>query len=182
MDARLPDMDGIMNAPDLERSRPRDQEPAGRREIVAIAAAGWGGTRTPSIGRRTSNVEWGKDPMQAEDAGGAPALHTDSAYPTLGDAPGIGRGARRATGTHAQHQPILHSDFCIPHFPQIGAGAPRRRRPAASPQLPAYPTPGDAPGLGRGARRATGNHAQHQPILHSHFCILHFARTDGEAH
>jgi len=53
-----------------------------------------------------------------------------------GDAPGLGRGAcRRGNGL------------------RIGAGVPRRRRPAASPEPGWRQRPGEAPGLGRGACR-----------------------------
>jgi hypothetical protein len=84
------------------------------------------------------------------------------ANPTAGDALVPERGARRATGGQAYHQ--LPRDG--PKDAGGDARGPRGKMPSWGSALPkgnpANPTPGETPGLGRGARRATGDQAYHQ--------------------
>jgi hypothetical protein len=173
-------------------------------------------TRTSNVGRRTSNVEWGKPAMRAEDAGGTPALHTGFADPTPGDALVPERGARRATGDRAylSRQPtrprmragtpaLPGSDLTNPTAGAVAASRPGARRAtgdraylsrqptrprmrAGTPALQGSdltnPKAGAVAASRPGARRATGSPAQHHPILHSCFCILHSPQIGGEAH
>jgi hypothetical protein len=152
-----------LHIPRLEMRSSPSAKPAGRRGAKHTSTVG---QRAPRMraGRPRSQGKTGADaPEDAELGLGVPRKAV--AYPTVGDALGLERGARRATGSEAYvnrwpaRTPDAGGTPALPGEDRRGRAGKCRAGARRSQGRPAYPTLGEALGLERGARRATGNEA-----------------------